>query len=185
VPGSATMAIMLGALMVHGINPGPQFVTNHPDIFWGLVASFWIGNLLLLVLNIPLIGLWVSILNTPYKLLYPIIIVLIAIGVFAVNGSTFDVLLVIMFGIMGHVMRLFGFEPAPFLIGFILGPMLEENFRRAMLLGRGDVAYLVSSPISAILIAMALALLGWTLYATLRGDRTKPIIAVRQNADQT
>ncbi len=168
VPGSATMAIMIGALMVHGIAPGPQFVTNHPDIFWGLVASFWIGNLLLLVLNIPLIGIWVSILNTPYKLLYPIIVALIAIGVFAVHGSAFDVVLVVLFGLLGYAMRLFGFEPAPFLIGFILGPMLEENFRRALLLGRGSVGYLAGSPISATLIVLSVLLLAWTVYTTVR-----------------
>lgn len=167
IPGSATMALMIGALMVHGINPGPQLVSNNPEIFWGLVASFWIGNLLLLVLNIPLIGIWVSILNTPYKYLYPIIIVLICIGVFSLNNSVFGVWLVMFFGLIGYGMRFFGFEPAPLLIGFILGPMVEENFRRAMLLGRGDVTYLVSSPVAATLMFATFLMLAWTIYATL------------------
>lgn len=171
IPGSATMAIMMGALMVHGINPGPQLLTGHPEIFWGLVASFWVGNILLLILNVPLIAIWVSILNTPYRLLYPIIVVLIAIGVFTLNNSVFDVWMVILFGSLGCVMRIFDFEPAPFLIGFILGPMVEENLRRALLLGRGEVGYLVASPISAALIGLSLLVLAWTVFTTVRPKR--------------
>lgn len=131
IPGSATMALMLGALMIHGINPGPQLMTQYPEVFWGLVASFWIGNVILVLLNIPLIGIWVRILQIPYQYLYPTIIVLICIGVYSVNNSIFDVALALIFGVIGYGMRLLHFEPAPLLIGFVLGPMLEEKIGRA------------------------------------------------------
>ncbi len=169
IPGSAPMALMLGALMIHGIVPGPGLMTNHPAIFWGLVASFWIGNVLLLVLNIPLIGLWVRLLRVPYRFLYPLIICLICIGVFSINNSVFDVGLVILFGFAGYAMRLYGFEPAPLLIGFVLGPMLEEHLRRAMLVSRGDPMIFLDRPISAVFLALAAGLLIWAVVGGLRG----------------
>ncbi len=168
IPGSATMALMLGALMIHGINPGPQFMTQHPEMFWGLVASFWIGNVILVLLNIPLIGIWVRILQIPYQYLYPTIIVLICIGVYSVNNSIFDVALALIFGMFGYGMRLLHFEPAPLLIGFVLGPMLEENFRRAMLFSRGDYGTFVTNPVSGALLGLTALLLLWSLVRPLR-----------------
>src|SRR3546814_8137425 len=132
------MAILLAAIMINGLTPGPQLMTEHPDLFWCLIASFWIGNLMLLVINIPLIGLWVSILNIPYKLLLPIIVCLSCIGVYSINNSLFDVWMVLVLGVFGYVLRLLDFHPAPLLLGFVLGPLIEENLRRAMLLARGD-----------------------------------------------
>ncbi|CAM0557552.1 hypothetical protein EHLJMEHL_02644 [Vreelandella titanicae] len=159
IPGSATMALMLGALLIHGITPGPGLIAERPDIFWGLTMSFWIGNIILLILNIPLIGIWVSLLKIRYNYLYPTILCLICIGVYTLNYSLFEVGLVLVFGALGYFMRLFGFEPAPVLIGFVLGPMLEENLRRAMLLARGDFMLLLERPITAVLLAISVILL--------------------------
>ena len=159
VPGSSTMALMIGALMIHGITPGPRILTDFPELFWGLVASFVIGNLMLLVLNIPLIGLWVRLLRIPYHLMYPTIVVLICVGVFSLRNSVFDVWMTLVFGIMGYAMKLYRFEPAPLLIGFVLGPMMEEHLRRAMLLSRGDPLVFVERPISGTLLAIAAVLL--------------------------
>jgi TctA family transporter len=161
VPGSSTMALMMGALMIHGITPGPRILTEHPDLFWGLVASFVIGNLLLLVLNIPLIGLWVRLLRIPYRLMYPTIVVLICVGVFSLRNSAFDVWMTLAFGLLGYGMKLCRFEPAPLLIGFVLGPMMEEHLRRAMLLSRGDPMIFVERPISGALLAVSAVLLLW------------------------
>jgi TctA family transporter len=159
IPGTPTMAIMIGALMIHGVVPGPLLITSNPDLFWGLVASFWIGNLLLLVLNIPLISLWVSLLNIPYRFLYPSITVLICIGSYSISNSVFDVFLVLLFGVLGYGLRKQGFMPAPLLIGFVLSPMLEENIRRGMLMGRGEITYFASSYISAGALVISLLLL--------------------------
>lgn len=161
IPGSATMAIMLGALLVHGIQPGPRLITEQPQLFWGVIASFWIGNVFLLFLNIPFIGLWVRILHVPYRFLYPSILCLICIGVYSVNNSSFDVGLVIAFGILGYLLKLLDFEPAPMLIGFILGPMMEQNFRRAMVLTQGDYFDLLTRPVTAIFLFGTVALLLW------------------------
>ena len=168
IPGSATTAVMLGALMIHGITPGPRLMTENPELFWGVIASFWIGNLLLLVLNIPLIGIWVSILRVPYHLLYPGIIFFICIGVFAVNYSYFDVASVLVIGVIGYGLRLLDFHPAPLLIGFILGPMLEEYFRRAMLLARGDITVILQRPISGTIMAIGLLLVVYSLFSSYR-----------------
>jgi len=167
IPGAATMAIMLGALLIHGIQPGPQLIGEHPDLFWGVIASFWIGNLFLLFLNIPMIGVWVRILHIPYRYLYPTILVLICIGVYSLNNQVFDVGLVILFGVVGYALKLMRFEPAPLLIGFILGPMVEENFRRALVLTRGDYLALLERPITAGFLAVTLILLlgmGWSTW---------------------
>lgn len=169
IPGSATMALMLGALMIHGVTPGPRLIPEHPELFWGLVVSFLFGNLFLLVLNIPLIGLWVRLLRIQHTLLYPTVVVLICIGVYSIDNSVFDVWVTLVFGIVGYVLRLFRFEPAPLLIGFVLGPAMEEYFRRAMLLSRGDATVFLERPGSAallgisvlLLLASALPLRGW------------------------
>jgi TctA family transporter len=175
IPGSATMAIMLGALLVHGIETGPTFPTDHPDIFWGLIASFWIGNVLLLILNIPLIGIWVRLLQIPRRFLYPVILCLICIGVFSVNNSVYDVVLVLVLGFMGYGMRILGFEPAPLVIAFVLGPMMEENFRRAMQLARGDWTIFFTRPVSGTIMAVTIILLLWSLWASFgRRERNEP-----------
>lgn len=168
IPGSVMMAVMLGALMMHGVTPGPLMMTEHPDIFWGLVMSFWVGNILLLILNIPMIGLWVRLLAVPYHLLYPAIIMFVCLGVYSVNNSAFDVLLLVVFGIIGYVMRLLDFHPAPLLLGFVLGPMMEENFRRALLLSRGDYMVFFERPISAVFLTLTTMLLLWLLYSVIR-----------------
>ena len=168
IPGSATMAVMMGALLIHGIQPGPGLMSRNPDIFWGLAASFWIGNVLLLILNIPMIGVWVRILKIPYGILYPAVICFICIGVYTVRTSTFDVFLVLVFGLLGYGLRLLRFELAPILIGFILGPMVEENFTRAMLIYRGDFSALALRPISGTLLLLTALLLVWTAWTVAR-----------------
>jgi TctA family transporter len=140
IPGDAIMAVMIGGLLIHGITPGPQLINENPELFWGVVASFWIGNIMLLVLNLPLIGVWVKILSIPYKLLFPAVLLLICIGVYSVNNSSFDVLLAFVFGIIGFWLNRHDFPSAPLLLGFVLGPLLEENFRRALLLSQGNLA---------------------------------------------
>ena len=168
IPGSATMALMLGAMMIHGITPGPLVITNHPDVFWGVIASFWIGNVLLVLLNVPLIGIWVRLLRVPYQFLYPAIIVLICVGVYSVNSNIFDVVLALLMGVFGYGMRLLAFEPAPLLIGFVLGPMMEENLRRGLLLARGDYATLVLQPITGTILLLTAVLVVWSVWKTLR-----------------
>ncbi|MDP2779619.1 tripartite tricarboxylate transporter permease [Devosia sp.] len=161
IPGDAIMAVMLGGMLIHGITPGPQLLTDEPTLFWGIVASFWIGNIFLLVLNIPMIGVWVRLLSIPYHLLYPAMLFFICIGVYSVSYSTFDVLLTLVFGLAGLFMNRFGFPAAPLLLGFVLGPLLEEHFRRALVLSRGDLAVFLERPISLIFLAMtALVLAG-------------------------
>ena len=172
IPGSATMAIMLGAMLIHGIQPGPRLMGQHPELFWGLVASFWIGNVLLLILNIPLIGLWVRLLQIPYKILYPVILCMICIGVYSLSNSVFEIWLVIIFGLAGYVMKLVDLEPAPMLIGFILGPMIEAQFRRALILTGGDYLALVQRPIAGVLFACCAALLVWVIYSLVRAGKT-------------
>ncbi|MGX1309231.1 TctA family transporter [Amorphus suaedae] len=171
IPGSATMALMLGALTINGIAPGPTLMTDQPELFWGLVMSFWVGNILLLVLNIPMIGLWVRLLLVPYRLLVPAILMFICIGTYSVNSSAFDVWVVLAFGLLGYLMRLLRFPAAPLLLGFVLGPMMEEHFRRAMLLSRGDFLTFFERPISAVVMTLALLLLVWGLVSALRVRR--------------
>lgn len=168
VPGSATMALMLGVLIMHGITPGPQLVTQQPELFWGLVMSFWIGNVLLVILNLPMIGLWVRLLLVPYHILYPIVLIFICVGMFTVNNNVFDLWVVAAFGAFGYVLKLLDFPTAPLLIGFVLGPLLEEHFRRSMLLSRGDMMTFLERPISATVLLAALALLLWSVYASYR-----------------
>jgi TctA family transporter len=148
IPASGTMALMLGALMIYGIAPGPQVMTEKPDLFWGLIASMWIGNVMLLVLNLPLIGMWVSLLKLPYRLLFPAIMVFSAIGIYSVNNSPFDIYLMAIFGILGILWRLLDCSPVPMMLGFVLGPMVEENLRRTMQVSRGDPSVFVTRPIS-------------------------------------
>jgi TctA family transporter len=159
IPPNVVMALMIGAMMLHNIQPGPQVMTKNPQLFWGLIASMWIGNLMLVVLNLPLIGIWVRLLSVPYRLLYPAIILFCCIGVYTLSNNTFDVQLVVLFGALGYLFARIGCEPAPMLLGFVLGPMMEEYFRRALLIERGDFKVFVERPISAGLLAAALLLL--------------------------
>jgi TctA family transporter len=157
--------------MIYGITPGPRLLTEQPDMFWGLVASFLVGNIMLLILNVPLIGIWVRLLKIPYKYMYPTIIVLICMGVYSLNNNVFDIWLTLIIGAVGYVMRLFRFEPAPLLLGFVLGPMMEEQLRRTMLLSRGDPMVFLERPISATLLAITAAIIAFALYATERNRR--------------
>ncbi len=159
IPPNAVMALMVGAMTIHSIQPGPQVMTSNPKLFWGLIVSMWIGNLMLVVLNLPLIGIWVKLLQVPYRLLYPAILLFCCIGVYSIQNSVFDVFLTAIFGVLGWIFVKLECEPAPLLLGFILGPMMEENLRRAMLLSRGDPTVFVTRPISAVMLAMAVGLL--------------------------
>jgi TctA family transporter len=164
IPASGTMAVMLGALMIHGITPGPSVMVEQPALFWGLIASMWVGNLLLVVLNLPLIGVWVSLLKVPYRLLFPAIMVFSAIGLYSLNNASFDVDLGALFAIIGIVWSVLGFSPVPMMLGFVLGPMMEENLRRALQVSNGDLVVFVTRPISlafvitTILIVIVMAL---------------------------
>ena len=159
IPANPVMALMIGAMIIQGIVPGPGVVTEQPQLFWGIIASMWIGNLMLVVLNLPLIGLWVKLLTVPYYVLFPIIMAMCSIGVYSVNSNVYDLFAVAFFGLLGYVLSKLRFEPAPLLLGFVLGPLLEENLRRAMILSRGDPSTFVTRPISAGLLVLALAVL--------------------------
>jgi TctA family transporter len=156
LPGTATMALILGALMIQGIAPGPRVITDHPNLFWGLVVSMWIGNLMLVILNLPLVGIWVRLLKVPYRWLYPAILMFSCIGVYSVNNTSFDVVLAAIFGLLGYAFVKMKCEAAPFILGFVLGPMIEGHFRRAMLLSHGDFTVFVTEPISALFLAITI-----------------------------
>jgi len=159
IPGNAVMALMIGALMIQGIAPGPQVMTEKPELFWGLIASMWVGNLMLVILNLPLIGMWIKLLTVPYRYLYPSILVFMAIGVYSLSNNPFDLLVMAAFGLLGYVCVKLECEPAPMILGFILGPLMEENLRRAMLLSRGDATVFITKPISAGFIIASVVLL--------------------------
>jgi putative tricarboxylic transport membrane protein len=166
LPASGVMALMLGALTIQGIQPGPEVMTQRPDLFWGLIASMWIGNLMLVVLNLPLIGLWVKLLRVPYRLLFPAIMAFSAIGIYSVNNSSFEIYLTALFGIFGFVCMKLGFPPAPMLLGYVLGPMMEENLRRSMLMSGGDPSVFLARPLSlAFIVATVLILVVMVLPA--------------------
>ena len=159
IPGNASIAMIFAALLIHGIRPGPLLVTERPEVFWGLVASMYIGNLMLLVLNLPLIGLWVKLLRVPYSLLAPLILTFVIVGAYSVNNSIFDVGITIAFGLFGYLMRKFNFEPAPLVLAMILGPQLEASLRRSLIYSRGDLGVFFERPIAAVLLALALLML--------------------------
>lgn len=168
IPGDAVMALMLGALTIQGIQPGPQVMTSHPELFWGLIVSFWIGNLFLVILNIPLIGLWVRMLSIPYRMMFPAIVLFTCIGVYSTHNNTFDIWVLLVFGVIGYLMALLRLEVVPVLLGLILGPMLEENFRRTLLLSRGNFSVFIDRPITAIALSVCAALLLWAIWGTMR-----------------
>ena len=158
IPPNAVMALMVGAMTIHNIQPGPQVMTSNPQLFWGLIVSMWLGNLMLVILNLPLIGIWIKFLTIPYRWLFPAIVLFCAIGVYSTNNNTWDIWMVAMFGVIGYAFIKLGCEPAPLLLGFILGPMMEENLRRALLLSRGDWSVFVTRGLSASLLGCALLL---------------------------
>jgi TctA family transporter len=174
IPGDPVMALLLGALLIQGVQPGPALLGQHPDIFWGLIASFWIGNVLLILLNVPLIGLWVKVLRLPYRILFPSALFFIAVGVFSTNNSLFEVGEVLVFGVAGAVFVSLRFPVAPVLLGYVLGPMVEENFRRAMLISRGDLAVFIERPISGAFISLCALLLVAQLFFAMRQALSPP-----------
>ncbi|MGH6612364.1 MAG: tripartite tricarboxylate transporter permease, partial [Burkholderiaceae bacterium] len=159
IPPNAVMALMIGAMTIHNIQPGPQVMTSNPTLFWGLIASMWIGNSMLVILNLPLIGIWVQLLKVPYRLLFPAILAFSALGIYSINNNAFDVLVTAAFGVIGYLFYKLRCEPAPLILGFILGPMMEENLRRAMLLSRGDATVFFTRPLSLGLLLAAAALI--------------------------
>jgi TctA family transporter len=171
IPSNPVMALMIGAMIIQGIQPGPSVMTEQPALFWGIIVSMWIGNVMLLVLNLPLIGLWVKMIMVPYHYLYPAILAFCAIGTFSLSNNNFDVYLMALFGFIGYLFHKFGCEPAPMMLGFILGPMMEEFLRRALLLSKGDPTILVTRPISGVMLAISLVLLIIVLTPALRKKR--------------
>ena len=170
------MALMIGAMIIQGIQPGPTVMTEQPTLFWGLVASMWFGNLMLVVLNLPLIGLWVRMVMVPYHFLFPAILVFCAIGVFSLSNTTFDVYFMAVFGLVGYIFRKLECEPAPMLLGFILGPMMEEFLRRALLLSKGDPMILLTRPISATMLVFAALIMVTVLVPALRKKREEVFV---------
>ena len=171
IPPNAVMALMVGAMTIHGIIPGPQVMTKNPTLFWGMIASMWIGNLMLLVINLPLVGMWVRLLKVPYRMLFPAILMFCCIGIYSVNSLPTDVMFIALFGFVGYTLIKFGFEPAPMLLGFVLGKLMEENLRRALILSRGSLSTFIDHPISASLLAVAAILLVIALLPSIRKGR--------------
>jgi putative tricarboxylic transport membrane protein len=176
IPPHAVMALMVGAMTIHNIQPGPQVITSNPALFWGLIASMWIGNAMLIVLNLPLIGMWIKLLAVPYRWLFPAIVLFCALGVYSTNNNTFDIWLVGIFGIVGYLFIKLGMEPAPLLLGFVLGPMMEENLRRALLLAHGDWTVFFRRGLSASLLALAAFLLVFVLLPTVKKKREEAFV---------
>ncbi|GAA5236736.1 tripartite tricarboxylate transporter permease [Verticiella sediminum] len=176
IPGNAVMALMVGAMTIHNIQPGPQVISSHPELFWGLIASMWIGNLMLVILNLPLVGMWVKLLQVPYKILYPAILVFCSVGVYTLNYNVFDIYVTAAFGLIGYVWAKLKCEGAPLLLGLVLGPMMEENFRRALLLSRGDFMTFVERPLSAVLLGIALVLVIFVTLPAIRKKREETFV---------
>jgi len=173
IPSNPVMALMIGAMIIQGIQPGPSVITEQPALFWGIIVSMWIGNLFLIVLNLPLIGLWVRLIMVPYNYLYPVILVFCGIGVFSLNNSDFDILLMALFGFLGYVFAKLDCEPAPMLLGFIHGPLMEEYLRRALIIGRGDTSVFITSPISGTMLLMAVVAMAFVLMPAIRTKRAE------------
>ena len=182
IPVGAVQAVLLGALMIHGITPGPMLLQEHPDVFWGVIASMYIGNVLLLVLNLPLIGLWVKILKVPYGLLFPMILFFCIIGAYTVNNSTTDVGIMLLFGIVGYLMKKFNYEPAPMILAFVLTPILERSLRQSLLMSSGSFTIFFTQPISLACLVLAAVLLVLALLPMIRKKREE-IVALEEDAD--
>jgi TctA family transporter len=176
IPPNAVMALMVGAMTIHNVQPGPQVMTSNPELFWGLIASMWVGNLMLIILNLPLIGMWIKLLTVPYRFLFPAIILFCAVGVYSTNNNSFDIWMVAIFGFIGYLFVKLGCEPQPLLLGFILGPMMEENLRRALLLSRGDWSVFVTRPLSGSLLFVALILLVIVLLPSIKAKREEAFV---------
>lgn len=176
IPAHPVMALMVGAFILQGITPGPNVINDQPALFWGIIVSMWVGNLLLVVLNLPLIGLWVKLLTVPYRMLFPAIVIFACIGCYSINQNVFDVYAIAFFGILGYVLIRTGCEPAPLLLGFVLGPLLEEHFRRAMIISRGDITVFVTRPISATLLGLAVLAVLLALLPSLRRKRAEVFV---------
>jgi len=176
IPPNVVMAVLFGGLLIHGIQPGPLLIRNHPDIFWGVVMSMYIGNVMLLALNLPLIGMWVRILKVPYTILFPLILLFCLIGVYSVNNSVLDIYLMILFGVIGYFMRKFDFEPAPLALAYVLSPMLETSLRQSLNISGGSFFIFFSRPISLVCMVFVIGLLVFQIYSYVR--KKKPIIPV-------
>jgi putative tricarboxylic transport membrane protein len=173
LPANAVMALMIGALMMHGLHPGPQLMRDKPELFWGLVASMWTGNLMLVILNLPLVGIWAKLLTLPYRFLYPAILLICAIGVYSINNSALDVLVAAVFGFVGYLLYRLNCEPAPLLLGFILGPLIEENLRRALVISQGDPSVFVQRPISCTFLVLTAVLIVVLAAPAIRSGRER------------
>ena len=176
IPSNPVMALMIGAMIIQGIQPGPSVITEQPALFWGIIVSMWIGNFFLIVLNLPMIGLWVRLIMVPYHYLFPLILVFCGIGVFSLNNSDFDIHLMALFGFLGYVFAKLDCEPAPMLLGFILGPLMEEYLRRALIIGRGDWTVFVTNPISATMLVLAVVAMGFVMMPAIRKKRDEAFV---------
>ncbi|BEQ16903.1 hypothetical protein FAK_39690 [Desulfoferula mesophila] len=175
IPPNVIMALLLGAFLVHGITPGPLLMKQHPDVFFGTIASMYVGNGLLLILNIPLIGLWIKVLKIPPRILYPLIFLFTLIGVYSVRNMVFDIYIMLFFGVVGYVLKKYEYEEAPILLGFILGPILEQAFRQSLVMSYGDLTIFITRPIAATTIALSIALLGSTLFGIFKNARRQVV----------
>ena len=180
IPPNVVMALLLGALIIHGLQPGPLLMSQNPTLFWGIVASMYVGNAMLLVLNLPLVGMWAQLLRLPYNVLFPLIVLFSIVGVYCSSNNVFDVYVMVAFGILGYLMRKVGYEPAPLVLAFVLGPMLENNLRKAMILSQGDLSTFLTRPISATCLVFAAALLLAPLLPALR--RKRAVVALDETA---
>lgn len=176
IPAHPVMALIVGAFILQGITPGPNVINTQPALFWGIIASMWIGNVLLVILNLPLIGIWVKMLTIPYRILFPAIVLFAAIGCYSINNNPFDVYAIGVFGVLGYVLIRLGCEPAPLLLGFVLGPLLEEHLRRAMIISRGNAMVFLERPISASLLALGLACVVFALLPSIRNKRKEVFV---------
>jgi putative tricarboxylic transport membrane protein len=176
IPPNAVMALMVGAMTIHGIIPGPQVMTKNPTLFWGMIASMWVGNLMLLIINLPLVGLWVRLLKVPYRLLFPAILMFCCIGIYSINSLPTDVMFIAFFGLVGYALIKLGFEPAPLLLGFVLGKLMEENFRRALIIARGELTTFIDHPVSAALLIVAAIVFLLAMLPTIRKGRDEVFV---------
>src|SRR4030042_204094 len=171
IPSNVVMAVLIGALMIHGVAPGPLLIQRNPDVFWGVICSMYIGNIMLLILNLPLIGIWVKVLKIPYKTLFPLIVLFCLVGAYSVNWSTLDVYIMIASGVFGYLMRKLGYEPAPLILAFILGPMIETSLRQSLLMSQGKLSIFFNRPISLISLILVFLLLITPLFPWFRKKR--------------
>ncbi len=172
-PANIVMALFVGALLIHGVQPGPLFMKNYPELFWGVVASMYVGNVMLLVLNLPLIGIWVKLLKVPYAILYPLILLFCLIGVYSVNNNAVEIFIMVISGIVGLLLRRVGFDGAPFLLALVLGPLMESSLRQSLLISRGSFTIFFSRPVSAVLMLLTFAFLFTSLIPSLKTKREK------------